>query len=84
MTSLMSPFTLHMKPDLINSSLAALGGMALALLGCIGLNKAMNQHVLETCDQQLNKIVYMRTALGDSYGCISRNQVYGPPVPLKP
>lgn len=73
-----------MKPDLLNSSLAALGGMALTLLSCIGLNKLMNHHVFETCDRQLYTVVYMKTALGDSYGCVSKKQVYGLPVPLKP
>ena len=73
-----------MKPDLFNSSLAALGGMALALLGCIALNKGMNQYVLETCKQDLNQVIYMKTALGDSYGCVSKKVLNGPSAFIKP
>ena len=73
-----------MKPDVFNSSLAAIFGMAVALLGCITLNKVMNQHVLETCNQNLNQIIYMKTALGDSYGCVSKKVLHGPSAFIKP
>lgn len=73
-----------MKPNLINSGLAAVAGMGIALLGCIALNKAMNQHVLKTCNQDLNQIIYMKTALGDSYGCVSRKVLQGPSAFIKP
>ena len=73
-----------MKPDLFNSSLAAIFGMGFALLGCIALNKGMNQHVLETCKQDLNQVIHMKTALGDSYGCISKKVLNGPSAFIKP
>lgn len=73
-----------MKPEVFTSSLAAIGGMAIALTGCIALNKAMNQHVMNTCAPALNQIIYMRTALGDSYGCVSKKVLEGPSAFIKP
>jgi hypothetical protein len=73
-----------MKPQVFNSSLAAIGGMAFALLSCIALNKVMNQHVMNTCAPALNQIIYMKTALGNSYGCVSKKVLHGPSAFIKP
>ena len=73
-----------MNHQAFNNSLFAVLGMGAALAGAVALNKAMNQHVLETCNRNLNQVVYMKTALGDSYGCVSRMVLNGPPAPIKP
>lgn len=56
-----------------------IGGML-----CVGLNKAINARVLNNCDKNLNQIIYMQTAVGDSYGCVSKMVLNGPPAPIKP
>jgi hypothetical protein len=73
-----------MNQQAFNNTLFAVLGMGAALAGAIALNKVMNQHVLETCNRNLNQIVYMKTALGDSYGCVSHMVLNGPPAPIKP
>lgn len=73
-----------MKPEVFNSTLAVIGGMGAALLGCIALNKAINHRVLTTCNPALYQVVYMKTALGDSYGCISKKVLHGPSAFIKP
>lgn len=59
-------------------------GVGIGGLLCIGLNKAINARVLQTCDKNLNQLIYIQTAVGDSYGCISKMVLNGPPAPLKP
>ena len=59
-------------------------GTGLGGLLCVGLNKTINAKVLQTCDKNLNQIVYLRTAVGDSYGCVSKMVLNGPPAPIKP
>jgi len=73
-----------MNHQAFNNALFAVLGMGAALAGAIALNKVMNQHVLETCNRNLNQVVHMKTALGDSYGCVSRMVLNGPPAPIKP
>jgi sensor histidine kinase regulating citrate/malate metabolism len=70
--------------DLFNASLATVLGTGIGLLGCVALNKVLNKQVLATCNTNLNQIVTLRTAIGDSYGCVSRMVLQGPPAPLKP
>lgn len=64
--------------------LAYIFGIGFGGLGCIFLNKAINNHVLTTCNRNLNQIVYIKTAVGDSYGCVSKMVLNGPPAPIKP
>ena len=64
--------------------IAILVGTALGFLGCIALNKAINHRVLATCNRNMNQIIYIKTAVGDSYGCISKMVLSGPPAPIKP
>ena len=64
--------------------IAILLGTGIGGLGCIALNKAINNRVLTTCNRNLNQIVYIKTAVGDSYGCISKMVLNGPPAPIKP
>ncbi len=59
-------------------------GMGIGGLLCVGLNKAINARVLATCDSNLYQIVSLKTAVGDSYGCVSRKVLSGPPAPIKP
>lgn len=59
-------------------------GMGIGGLLCVSLNKAINARVLATCDKNLNQIIYIKTAVGDSYGCISKMVLNGPPAPIKP
>jgi hypothetical protein len=59
-------------------------GMGLGGLMCVGLNKAINARVLETCDRNLSQIIYIKTAVGDSYGCVSKMVLNGPPASIKP
>ena len=51
---------------------------------CVALNKAANNRVLKTCNQDLNQIIYVRTFIGDTYGCVSRAVLQGPSAPIKP
>jgi len=96
MGSLMSPFALltmiskrvsdfvYVQRDLLSAYLAILMGVGIGGLGCIALNKAINARILKTCDRNLNQIVYIKTAVGDSYGCVSKMVLFGPPAPIKP
>ena len=59
-------------------------GIGIGGLMCVGLNKAINARVLDTCDERLNQIIHIQTAVGDSYGCVSKMVLSGPPAPLKP
>ena len=92
----MSPFVLltmiskhvsnfaNKNQDLIAPYLAVIMGIGIGGLGCIALNKAINARILKTCDRNLNQIVYIKTAVGDSYGCVSKMVLNGPPAPIKP
>lgn len=92
----MSPFALltmiskrvsdfvYVQRDLLSAYLAILMGVGIGGLGCIALNKAINARILKTCDRNLNQIVYIKTAVGDSYGCVSKMVLFGPPAPIKP
>ena len=92
----MSPFALltmiskhvsnfaNKSQDLIAPYLAVIMGIGIGGLGCIALNKAINARILKTCDRNLNQIVYIKTAVGDSYGCVSKMVLNGPPAPIKP
>jgi hypothetical protein len=73
-----------MNHQAFNNTLFAVFGMGAALFGAIALNKVMNHHVIKTCNRDLYQVVYMKTAVGDSYGCISRMVLNGPPAPIKP
>lgn len=70
--------------DLISTYVAIIMGVGIGALGCVALNKAINDRVLKTCNRNLNQIVYMKTAVGDSYGCVSKMVLNGPPAPIKP
>lgn len=59
-------------------------GVGLGGLMCVGMNKMLNARVFQTCDSKLNQIVYVHTAVGDSYGCVSKMVLNGPPAPIKP
>ena len=92
----MSPFALltmiskrvsdfvYVQRELLSAYLAILMGVGIGGLGCIALNKAINARILKTCDRNLNQIVYIKTAVGDSYGCVSKMVLFGPPAPIKP
>lgn len=70
--------------DLVSFYLTIIMGVGIGGLGCIALNKAINARILKTCDRNLNQIVYIKTAVGDSYGCVSKMVLFGPPAPIKP
>lgn len=72
------------QKDAIPTYSAVLCGIALGGFSCTALNKAINHRVLKNCNQNLNQIIYVRTAIGDSYGCVSRVVLNGPPAPIKP
>lgn len=59
-------------------------GIGSGLISTVAASKVINNHVLSTCDQKLNQIIYIRTILGDTYGCVSKAVLYGPPAPIKP
>jgi hypothetical protein len=70
--------------ELVPTYIAMVLGIGLGALGCVALNKAINKRVLLTCNQSLYQIVYIKTAVGDSYGCVSKMVLNGPPEPIKP
>lgn len=70
--------------EILPAYLAIVFGTGIGALGCVALNKAINKHVLETCNRDLYQIVYIKTAVGDSYGCVSKMVLNGPPAPIKP
>jgi hypothetical protein len=72
------------KLNLVSSCLAGVFGIGGGLLMCVALNKAANNRVLKTCNQDLNQIIYVRTFIGDTYGCVSRAVLRGPSAPIKP
>ena len=59
-------------------------GMGIGGLLCVGLNKAINARVLATCDSKLYQVIHMKTAVGDSYGCVSKMVLNGPTAAIKP
>lgn len=70
--------------NLVSALLSIVFGAGSGALFCVAVNKAINDRVLTTCNQNLNQIIYIRTAVGDSYGCVSRAVLQGPPAPIKP
>jgi len=56
----------------------------ITLLCIVGVQKILNQQTIYNCPSAVSTIVTYPTAIGDSYACVSRMQVYGPPAPLKP
>lgn len=70
--------------ELIYAYTAVLFGVGAGMFFCVALNKVLNNHVRKTCNTRLNQIVMLKTAVGDSYGCVSKMVLYGPPAPLKP
>jgi len=59
-------------------------GMGIGGLLCVGLNKAINARVIATCDSKLYQIVSLKTAVGESYGCVSKMVLHGPAAAIKP
>jgi hypothetical protein len=59
-------------------------GMGIGGLMCVSLNKAINARVLATCDSKLYQVIYIKTAVGDSYGCVSKMVLNGPTAAIKP
>jgi len=53
------------------------------LLCIIGVQKILNQQTIYNCPPQISELMTYPTAVGDSYVCVSRKQIYGPPAPLK-
>jgi hypothetical protein len=53
------------------------------LLCVIGIQKIVNQQTIYNCRTELNALVTYPTAIGESYACVSRLQVYGPPAPIQ-
>ena len=53
------------------------------LLCIIGVQKVINQQVIYNCPLKISVLRTYPTAVGEAYSCVSRLQVYGPPVPLK-
>lgn len=53
------------------------------LLCIIGVQKIINQQTIYNCQPQISELMTYPTAVGDSYVCVSRKQIYGPPAPLK-
>lgn len=78
------PVHSEFKLNLVSSCLAGVFGIGGGLLMCVALNKAINNRVLKTCNQDLNQIIYVRTSIGDTYGCVSRAVLQGPSAPIKP
>jgi hypothetical protein len=72
------------QKDAFPAYTAVLCGMGMGGLACVAMNKAINERVLTTCNQNLNQIIYIKTAIGTSYGCVSRMVLNGPPAPIKP
>lgn len=54
------------------------------LLCIVGVQKIINQQTIYNCPLEISKLVTYPTAVGDSYACVSKLEVYGPPAPLKP
>lgn len=52
-------------------------------LSLIGIQKMINRRVIYECPLNISTLMVYPTVLGDSYACISRNAVMGPPMPLK-
>lgn len=72
------------QPKFVVSFLSAVFGIGTGLLFCVALNKSINTRVIKTCNSDLYQIVYIRTAVGDSYGCVSKAVLQGPAAPIKP
>lgn len=58
--------------------------VGITLLCIIGVQKIINQQTIYNCRTEINKIISYPTAIGDSYACVSKMEVYGPPTPIKP
>jgi hypothetical protein len=56
----------------------------ITLLCIIGVQKIINQQTIYNCPTGISTIVTYPTAVGESYACVSKLQLYGPAQPLKP
>jgi hypothetical protein len=54
------------------------------LLCVVGVQKLINQRIIYNCKLEVSELISYPTAVGDSYACVSKMMIYGPPVPLKP
>lgn len=82
----MKIYPLHSDSQLsiVSAFLAVVFGAGTGMILCVAVNKVINQRILATCNLNLNQIIYIRTAVGDSYGCVSRAILQGPSYPIKP
>jgi len=53
------------------------------LLCIIGVQKIINQQTIYNCQPQISELMTYPTAVGDSYVCVSKKQIYGPAAPLR-
>lgn len=58
--------------------------IGVTLLCIIGVQKIINQQTIYNCRTEINKIISYPTAVGDSYACVSKMEIYGPPAPVTP
>lgn len=70
--------------ELLYAYTAVLLGTCIGMGASILANKLLNKHVINTCNTKLNEIVMIKTVVGDTYGCVSKMVLHGPPAPLKP
>jgi hypothetical protein len=56
----------------------------ITLLCIIGVQKIINQQAIYNCPTGVSMIVTYPTAIGESYACVPKLQIYGPPQSLKP
>ena len=63
---------------------AVLIGAALGVLGCVALNRIINDRVVKNCNLRLYEIIQVSTGIGASYHCVSKAVLYGPHATLKP
>lgn len=75
---------LNNNRDMVPYYLAMGLGTSIGLIGCVVLNNAINNQVIKRCNRDLYQVVHIKTAVGTSYGCVSRMVLQGPPAPLKP
>lgn len=56
----------------------------ITLLCIVGVQKIINQQTIYNCPTGISTIITYPTAIGESYACVSKLQLYGPAQPLKP
>jgi hypothetical protein len=73
----------EMSGNFVSSAVPFLFCAGSTFLALDALQGLIDQKVIDQCPINISQLVPTKTVLGDIYSCVSRQQIYGPPLPLK-